>query len=187
LPIPLWKAPGLSPESIRTFRNGWDELKVTAPVKPSDLTLREYRSGETRDLPRDFSFCRGQFFALLRIEDPYVLADDWKCRALYGFLEELAKLWQKWPTKIEIKTRDTGDQNKVIADLERVLKPHGVSIDVRRVVASGPHRIDFHDRRIIFQPDLGNPRRRVTVLLTGGIDRYLDRKSECGVIAHRSL
>jgi hypothetical protein len=70
--------------------------------------------------------------------------------------------------------------------LERALKPRGVALEVRRVVTSGPHRIDFHDRRIIFQSDLGNSRRRVTVLLTGGLDRYTDRKSECGVIAHRS-
>jgi len=187
LPIPLWKAPGFPPETVRSFRNGWEELKITAPSKPSDLTLREYRPGEPRNFACDFAFCRGEFFALLRIEDPYVLADDWKSRALCGFLRELATLWQKWPAKIEIKTRDTGDQNKLIADLERELKQHGVSIDIRRVVSGGPDRIDFHDRRIIFQPDIVNPRRRVTVLLTGGIDRYLDRKAECGVIAHRSL
>jgi hypothetical protein len=187
LPIPLWKAPGLPPEIIHAFRKGWEELKITPPAKAPDLILREYRSGEARDVGRDFAFCRGEYFALLRIEDPYVLADDWKSRALRSFLEELATLWQKWPAKIEIKTRDTGDQNKLIADLERELKQHGVSIDVRRVVSSGTHRIDFHDRRIIFQPDIANPRRRVTVLLTGGIDRYVDRKSECGVIAHRCL
>jgi hypothetical protein len=187
LPIPLWKAPGLSPETIKDFRKEWEELKITEPAKPSNLTLREYRSGESRNYSRDFEFCRGKVFALLRIEDPFVLADDWKGRALLGFLNQLAALWPKWPTRIEIKTRDTGDQNRLIARLQQELGPHGVAIDVRRVVSSGPYRIDFHDRRIIFQPDLGNLRRRVTVLLTGGIDRYMDQKSECGVIVYQSL
>jgi hypothetical protein len=175
------------PDQLRAFRAGWEELRVVAPAKPADLSLREYRPGEARDLARDFEFCRGQSFALLRIEDPYALADDWRFRALCGFLDEMGKLWQKWPLKVEIKTRDTGDQNRVIADLERLLKSHGTAVDVRRVVTSGPHRVDFHDRRVIFQADASNPRRRVTVLLTGGIDRYLDRKFESGVITHRSL
>jgi len=187
LPVPLWRAPGLLPDQLRAFRAGWEELRVVAPAKPADLSLREYRPGEARDLARDFEFCRGQSFALLRIEDPYALADDWRFRALCGFLDEMGKLWQKWPLKVEIKTRDTGDQNRVIADLERLLKSHGTAVDVRRVVTSGPHRVDFHDRRVIFQADASNPRRRVTVLLTGGIDRYLDRKFESGVITHRSL
>jgi len=187
LPTPLWRSPGLSPEHLRAFRAGWEELRVAAPVKPSDLSLREYRSGEVRDMARDFAFCRGQVFALVRIEDPYVLADDWQCRALCLFLHQLARLWQNWPGKLEIKTRDTGDQGKVIAELQRVVEPHGTAVDIRRVPSKGPHRVEFHDRRIIFQPDLNNARRRVTVLLTGGVDRYLDQKSECGIIAHRSL
>jgi ATP-dependent helicase YprA (DUF1998 family) len=187
LPAPVWRAPGLLDDRLRAFRSGWEELRVVAPAKPADLFLREYRPGEARDLARDFAFCRGQSFALLRIEDPYALADDWRFRALCGFLDEMGKLWQKWPLKVEIKTRDTGDQSRVIAELERLLKSHGTVVDVRRVMMSGPHRVDFHDRRIIFQPDTNNPRRRVTVLLTGGVDRYLDRKFESGVITHRSL
>ena len=121
------------------------------------------------------------------IEDPYALADDWQFRALCRFLQLLASLWQEWPTKLKIKTRDTGDQGKAMAELQLILKPHGTSVDVRCVPAKGPYRVDFHDRRIIFQPDLNNTRRRVTVLLTGGVDRYLDQRFECGIITHRSL
>jgi hypothetical protein len=58
---------------------------------------------------------------------------------------------------------------------------------VRIVTSWGPARTDFHDRRVIFQPDAANPRRRVTVLLTGGVDRYLNERVECGIITHRSL
>lgn len=189
LPAPLWRAPGFTADALPAFRVGWEELKVSAPAKPSDLTLREYRSGETRDLVSDFAFCRGQSFSLLRIEDPYALADDWQYRALRRFLDEVAKLWQKWPTKLELKTRDTGTPNQkgMITDFEKFLKTRGTALDVRRVVTSGPRRTDFHDRRLIFQPDVNNPRKRVVVLLTGGVDRYLDQKFECGIIAHRSL
>ena len=187
LPIPLWRSPGLLADDLTAFRSGWKEFVVVPPVKPADLSLREYRAGQTRDLPNDFAFCRAQGFAIVRIEDPYALDNDWQFRALLSFLEQLAKLWQKWPAKIEIKTRDTGEQNSIIGELQRAVKPHGTVVDVRRVPTKGPNRVDFHDRRIIFQPDEKNARRRVTVLLTGGIDRYLDHKFECGVITHRSL
>jgi hypothetical protein len=189
LPEPLWKSSALSADAVSAFRAGWEELKVSAPATPANLTLREYRTGEARDLAGDFAFCVGRSFSLVRIEDPYLLADDWQYRALRRFLDGLAKLWQQWPTKLEIKTRDTGtaEQKGMIADLEKVLKPHGTALDVRRIVTSGPRRTDFHDRRLIFQPDVNNPRKRVVVILTGGMDRYLDQKFECGIIAHRSL
>lgn len=189
LPEPLWKSSALSADAVSAFRGGWEELKVAAPATPANLTLREYRTGEARDLAGDFAFCVGRAFSLVRIEDPYLLADDWQYRALRRFLEGLAKLWQQWPTKLEIKTRDAGtaEQKRMIADLEKVLQPHGTALDVRRIVTSGPQRTDFHDRRLIFQPDVNNPRKRVVVLLTGGVDRYLDQKFECGIIAHRSL
>jgi hypothetical protein len=189
LPAPLWKGPGLTANTMVAFREGWEALKVTPPAKPSNLTLREYLAGEPRDLKNDFDFCRGQSFTLLRIEDPYMLASDWPYRALLRFLGEVAKLWKKWPAKLEIKTRDNGtsEQRKMVTDLEQSLKPHGTVVQVRRVITGGPHRTDFHDRRLIFQPGSANPRSRVTVLLTGGIDRYLDKKFECGIITHRVM
>ena len=189
LPAPLWRGPGLTADALPAFREGWEELKVAAPAKPSDLTLREYRAGEARDLAGDFAFCRGQSFSLVRIEDPYALADDWQYRALRRFLDEVARLWQKWPTKLELKTRDTGTmaQQGMITEFEKALKSHGTALDVRRVATSGPRRTDFHDRRLIFQPDANNPRKRADVLLTGGVDRYLDPKFECSVITHRAL
>lgn len=174
----------MSTPDIVAFRAGWEEFRVTPPVKPADLTLREYRPGQARNLAGDFAFCRGQKFTLLRIEDPYVLADDYQFRFLCRFLEDLGKLWQSWPAKVEIKTRDTGDQGQLIANLQRVLATRGTSVDVRRVPARGPHRVDFHDRRIIFQAEDGKQRRRVTVLLTGGIDRYLDPQFECGIVTN---
>jgi ATP-dependent helicase YprA (DUF1998 family) len=189
LPNPLWRAPRLTADTLKAFRDGWEELKISAPATPADLTLHEYRAGEPRDLASDFAFCRGQTFSLVRIEDPYVLAGEWQYRSLRSFLDKVAKLWQQWPTKLEIKTRDAGtaEQKGMISDLEKALKPYGTALDVRRIVASGPRRTDFHDRRLLFQPDVNNPRKRIVVLLTGGVDRYLNPKFECGIIAHLSL
>jgi hypothetical protein len=184
MPTQLWRSAGMSAKDISAFRAGWEESRVTPPVKPADLMLREYRPGQARNLAVDFAFCRGQKFTMLRIEDPYVLADDYQFRSLSRFLEELGKLWQSWPTKVEIKTRDTGDQGQLIANLQRALAARGTSVDVRRVPAKGPHRVDFHDRRIIFQADDGKQRRRITVLLTGGLDRYLEPQFECGIVTN---
>lgn len=189
LPAPLWKSPGLAAETLAALREGWQEHKVTPPAKPSELTLHEYRAGESRDLKRDFGFCQGQSFALLRIEDPFVLKTDWQYKSLQRFLGEMEKLWAKRPAKIELKTRDerTDEQDSIIADFEHHLKAKGIAFEVRTVTSWGPRRTDFHDRRIIFQPDAANPRRRVTVLLTGGVDRYLNDRVECGIITHRNL
>jgi hypothetical protein len=78
--------------------------------------------------------------------------------------------------------RTLTDQGQLIANLQRVLATRGTSVDVRRVPAKGPHRVDFHDRRIVFQAEDGKQRRQVTVLLTGGIDRYLDPQFERGIV-----
>jgi hypothetical protein len=75
----------------------------------------------------------------------------------------------------------------MMADLEKALTTHGTALDVRRVVTTGPRRTEFHDRRLIFQPDAANARRRITVLLTGGIDRYVDQRVECGIITYRNI
>lgn len=189
LPAPLWKAPGLGADALSNLRGEWEEIRVTAPAKPSDLTLREYHAGDARDIKGDFAFCREQAFALLRIEDPYVIKAFRQYRTLQTFLGELANLWSQWPTKIEIKTRDEGsdEQDSIIADLEKKLKLRGTKLEVRAMNMLEPGRTDFHDRRVIFQPDLSNHRRRVTVLLTGGVDRYLKQNFECGIITHRNL
>jgi ssDNA-binding Zn-finger/Zn-ribbon topoisomerase 1 len=189
LPVPLWRSSGLNIDALHAFRENWEELKSLGPGKPTDLRLREYRAGESRDLTGDFEFCRGQAFALLRIEDPYTLASEGQYRALSRFLGGLGEIWQKWPIKFELKTRDSGspEQKAMIADLEKTLKAHGSALNVRRVVTTGPHRTDFHDRRLIFQPNSADSRRRTTVLLTGGVDRYLDPRFECGIIVHKNM
>jgi len=189
LPIPLWRGPGLTDESLAALRAGWQEMAAEPATPPADLTLREYRAGERRDLAGDFGFCRGLRFALLRIEDPYVLADHARYRALRDFLDELMKQLPSWPAKVAIKTRyvETTEQKTLVSDLEKALQPHGTALDLRRVVVGGPRREDFHDRRLIFQADLTNPSKRVVVLLTGGLDRYMNSRFECGIIAQRSL
>jgi hypothetical protein len=169
---------------MAAFRAGWEEIRPTPPAKPADLILHEYRPGQARNVIGDFAFCRGQAFSVVRIEDPYLLSDSYRFDSLCRFLDELGKLWQKWPSKLEIKTRDTGDQGQIIARLQRLLSSRGTSVEVRRVPTRGPHRVDFHDRRIVFHTENGNQRRRVTVLLTGGVDRYLDPQFECGIITN---
>lgn len=183
---PLWRSSLPTSDRIDAFRSGWQEMAVAPPVKPSNLVLREYRAGQAREIEKDFAFCRGQVFASIRVEDPYVLASDWQSQSLIRFLEVLAGLSQAWPKKLEIKTVDGNDVSRIMAEVDRKLKAHGVVTDVRRVSTRGPNRVDFHDRRVVFRPDPKGTK-HVTVLLTGGIDRYLDQRSECGVITNKGL
>ena len=69
-------------------------------------------------------------------------------------------------------------------DLKRSVESHNSRLVCHLVPVSGPGRKDFHDRRISFIPDRAKPQRRVTVLLTGGIDRYMSPKFECSIIVH---
>lgn len=188
LPTPLWRGPGLSPELLDSFRAGWEEQQISPPAKPADLILREYRARQPRDFANDFSFCRGQSFAIVRVEDRYALGGQSQFDALCQFFNELGKLWEKWPSKIELKTghNRSVDQERMIRELEATLKSKGAELSVRRVAKSGQQTTDFHDRRVIFQIDANNPRRRILVLLTGGVDRYLNSDFECGVITHRA-
>jgi hypothetical protein len=190
LPTPLWRAPGISAAQFEAFKLNWKQVTVTPPAKPSDLVLREYRSNVVRDVISDFSFCRDQAFAVVRIEDPYLLRSESKYREFWGFLQELGKLWKTWPQRLEIKTgdaRDLVDQKAIIVALGRATGLQGCDLKVLPVTINGPNRVDFHDRRIIFQPEEKKLRGRITVILTGGIDRYLDRRAECGIITHRSV
>lgn len=183
---PLWRSASPNSGSIDAFKSGWQETAATPPAKPANLTLREYRAGQVREVEKDFAFCRGQVFASIRIEDPYVLASDWQSQSLIRFLDKLGQLCQAWPKRLEIKTQDGSEVSRISAEVDRNLKRHGVVMEVRRVPTKGPNRVDFHDRRVVFRLD-PNSAKHVTVLLTGGIDRYLDQKSECGIITNMSL
>jgi hypothetical protein len=99
-------------------------------------------------------------------------------------LSELSKLWAAWPAKVEIKVRDSNDPNLsgMLGELEKMVRRAGSSFFAHRVPSYGPGRKDFHDRRIIFHEDPKDPKRRTTVLCTGGIERYVNKECECSFI-----
>ena len=149
---------------------------------------QDYAPGMNRDFGRDFGFCKSKSFASLRIEDPFVLASQWNFDQLKRLLAELSSIWSAWPAKFELKTRDIREagQDAMLRELQKFLESKGSAFASQRVPSYGPGRRDFHDRRIIFQLDANNPKKRTTVLLTGGIDRYMDSKVECSVVLYHS-
>jgi hypothetical protein len=88
------------------------------------------------------------------------------------------------PTKFELRTRvsEEPDQKLMIQDLEKWLKGKGTAFSFQLVPVFGFGKLDFHDRRLVFQPEQSNTKKRITVLMTGGIDRYLDSKFECSIV-----
>jgi hypothetical protein len=121
---------------------------------------------------------------LIRIEDPFVTKTEWNYKQLKRFLESLLALPSKCPSKILLRTRLEEDpaQKLMIQDLEKWLKPKGVAFGFELIPPFGPGKKDFHDRKIILVPDEAAPKKRIVVLMTGGIDRYLDAKFECTII-----
>jgi hypothetical protein len=68
-------------------------------------------------------------------------------------------------------------------ELKRLAQTNGCAFVGRLVPTSGRGRTDFHDRRLTFMID--EKAHRVTVLLTGGIDRYMEAKFECSIVVHQ--
>ena len=151
------------------------------------MQITDYTPGQRREVARDFAFCVGKSFARVSIEDPYAMDSDFNADCLSELLEALGKLWQVWPSELELKTRDIGPLGRQrMSELEKLLQPRGCKLIPRWVTTFGQRRPDFHDRRIYFVPDPKNPKLRVAVYLTGGVDRYLDQAKESTIIVQMS-
>ena len=109
---------------------------------------------------------------------------EWNYKQLKRFVEMLFPFMAKAPERLILRTRHEDDpaQKLMLQDLGKWLKDKHTQFEPDLVPTFGPGRKDFHDRRIVFFPDEKNPRKRITVLMTGGIDRYLDPKFECSVV-----
>lgn len=188
--FPLWRSPGLSTGELEKLRADWELLPDRLTEPGSKTTLYEYKQGDTRNLTRDFGFCRGKKFAVVRIDDPFALGAESAAASLKQFLGELHKLCGQWPDELKIHARENMEfsgQPLAKTAVEKHLQAVGVSkASVKLMPRYGPKRRDFHDRRLVFIADAKKPQKRVTVLLTGGIDRYLEPRFECGVIVHHA-
>jgi len=187
---PLWRGPGLSDAELAKLRADWQPLPARLTEPGSKTTFREYQPGEARDLARDFAFCKGKKFAQIRIEDPYAMATPDAVTNLKGFLNVLKSLCGHWPDELRILARATPEfagQAAARALLEKELQALGVpGLAVTLIPRFSPRRRDFHDRRIVFLYDSKKSQKRVTVLLTGGVGRYMDSCFECAVIVHET-
>jgi hypothetical protein len=103
----------------------------------------------------------------------------------YGLIEraELSTIWAAWPRRFEIKTRHSAEPSHVtlLSQFETLVRAAGCTVGVQQVPTYGPGKRDFHDRRFVFQ-DETDAKKRITVLLTGGLDRYMDAACECSLV-----
>ena len=72
------------------------------------------------------------------------------------------------------------------ADLRKFIESRGGKIKVEKVQTFGPARRELHDRRLVFKTAAKNPK-RIEVLLTGGIDRYMEARFETTVIVRNAM
>jgi len=184
LPSPLWKGPLPNAQALAAMRTGWVALEAKALRLPKDTSLINYAPGQTRDLLRDFAFCKGKAFALIRLEDPFVTKTEWNYKQLKRFLQAILPLMSAVPAKILVRTKHEEDpaQKLMLRDLEKWLKSKGTALAFELVPTFGLGKKDFHDRRIQFFSEESNLKKRIAVLMTGGIDRYLDPKFECSLV-----
>jgi ATP-dependent helicase YprA (DUF1998 family) len=183
LSVPAWKGRGLNSVELSDMRKGWELVLPETLLPNANLSKQDYAPGQQRQLKRDFAFCHGKTFGLIRLEDPFLFGRESSFEHLKGFIEELATLWASWPKRFEIKIRHTGEssQTAMLSKFEALVRKAGCTLSVQQVPTYGPGKRDFHDRRIVFR-DEANTISRITVLLTGGLDRYLDSSCECSLI-----
>lgn len=189
LPTPLWKGPSAGADLVNAMRSGWVAIAAKALQLPTDVTIVNYSGGSARDMKRDFGFAAGKTFALVRVEDPFVTKTEGNYKQLKGLIEMLFSLMSKPPAKLILRTRheDHPAQKLMLEDLGKVLKSKNTDFAFECVPSFGPGRKDFHDRRIVFFPDEKNTKKRITVLMTGGIDRYLGSKFECSLVTQLAM
>jgi ATP-dependent helicase YprA (DUF1998 family) len=180
---PAWQTSGAEDGLVARMTDGWQPLLVTALDLPREISVQEYKPGEPRNLPRDFAFVKGKEFERLTIDDPYALKTDANARCVLNFFQALDKLWKKFPALVQLRTRNAPDvdQSRMEADLRQFVESRAGQIKVEKVVSFGPGRRDLHDRRLVFKT-AAKTSKRIEVLLTGGIDRYMETRFETSVI-----
>jgi hypothetical protein len=188
VPPPAWQTFGAENELMAQMTAHWQPLLVTALDLPRDTLVQDYKPGETRNISRDFTFAQGKEFERLTIDDPFAFKTDFNARYVLNFLQALDKLFKTFPALVHLRTRVAPevDQGRMEADLRRFVESRGGKIKVDRVVTFGPGRRDLHDRRLVFKTAAKTPK-RIEVLLTGGIDRYMEARFETSVIVRNGM
>ena len=185
---PAWKGPALSAKAWQRLRATWTPVDPLALGRQAEaVRLFTYAQGDSRDIARDFVFCRGKQFASLTIEDPFAFKTDDAYHSLQRLVEKLASQWSAWPQEMRVRVRDDGspEQKARAEDCRRWLSQKVSKTEVSCVLSAGPQRRDFHDRRLTFVLNVNQPKGRTVVLLTGGIDRYMAPRFECSLIVQR--
>jgi hypothetical protein len=186
---PAWKGPGWADVQVRRLLSACEQIDPAKLRRQAEaVKLSVYEQGQPRDFRRDFNFLRGKKFTTLRIEDPFALKTDETYKSFKRLLEQFQDLWSAWPRKVELRVREDGtpDLRARAEDCRRWLVTKGTEGKVTCVSSHGPQRRDFHDRRLIFMVNESQPNRRTVVLLTGGIDRYMETRFECSAITQIS-
>jgi hypothetical protein len=184
LPSPIWQSPAFDAEVVAAMRKDWRPIDSKCLQVPKGVTLFDYRPGDSRQLSRDFAFCRGKSFSQIRIEDPYALSSDHHCTLLQQLLAGLGTLWNEWPPEIHLRTRSKPEvpQEQMRQRLTEQLRLNRTTFSCHIASRREAERIDLHDRRLIFQCDAGKIKKRTVVLLTGGVQRYVDQQYETTVV-----
>lgn len=174
---PAWQARPLPKTLFNRMRDGWKKLDFLALTVVAPATIREYSAGERRAFGDDFAFAVGQDITEIHVQDPYLLASQENFNLFLQFLENLRKICRSGPSAIQIVALDPAYKD-LLQPLENSLKACAIRFGCTRIPKYGPGRRDIHDRRLTFV--MGE--QRTTVILTGGIDRYMDNRKECAVI-----
>ena len=174
---PAWRGPSLPKAKLDAMRKDWKPLEFQKLSSDASATIHEYKGGAERNITDDFVLLSGQNCELLQIQDPYVLASQESCQSLIDLLNAFSKILAGNPAKVTLITLDTANR-KLLDSVQKRMAKNSIDFTCKRIPRHGPGRRDSHDRRLLFTIE----KKVTTVILTGGIDRYMDVRKECAVI-----
>ena len=174
---PAWRGPAFPKAKLDAMRSDWTPLEFQKLSSSAAATIREYKGGEVRNIEEDFVHLSGKHCDQLLIQDPYALASDTSHQALADLITSLCSILDGSPKTITLVTLDAADK-KLLASLQKKMTDQDIDFECKRVPRHGPGRRDIHDRRLLFTIN----KKTTSVILTGGIDRYMDKHKECAVI-----
>lgn len=198
-----------------TFVRHAGVIEPSALERPESIRRFYYRSGEVRQLERDFAFVKTGRIHRLEIIDRYMVAADSNSESLGAFLNQLSILWSAPPKEIVLKHGPSPQQqnrSQWIGAMDKVIKslkgnPLFAGTEFKNEFRGQTRERNFHDRRVVIEysesemspADNGAPsarrrprqqsaqlsRNRMVAELTGGVDVLMDPREETTIYVYQ--
>jgi len=167
---------------IQALRDASDLVTVEDLDTPETLSRWSYRDHDSRDFKRDLEMLEGKKVKKIIIQDPYCITEN-GMKTTPEFLKMAMERLDGNPESIHITFNA---RNRKLPQGNGKLMEGKLSNDypdIQDIRVNGRQNRDTHDRSITFVLE---SKERIVYELSGGIDRYMDKRFETRVYAFQT-